>query len=147
MTAGYQTHPHSQSPPFPWISEQALPLVYVSPANSLLNPGRAALTDWYVCSRRKEGENVIIVRLMQREMGRGVFIVEHRFDGCPLYVVKMGKVTLDSRCMTLNNRPFKVGRGGNWRIPNLQTLVFQRHTLKTGLNRTLCLLYCGPFPY
>lgn len=54
---------------------------------------------------------MIIVRLMQREMGRGVFIVEHQFDGCSLYVVKMGKVTLDSCCMTLNNRPFNGGRG------------------------------------
>lgn len=56
---------------------------------------------------------MIIVRLMQREMGRGVFIVEHQFDGCSLYVVKMGKVTLDSCCMTLNNRPFNGGRGRN----------------------------------
>lgn len=81
--------------------------------NSLLNSGRAALTDDMSVLWRKGGENVIIVCLMHGEMGTGVFILERCVDGCSLYVGKMGKVSFDSCSMTLIDGCFWGGRRRN----------------------------------
>lgn len=125
MVAGYQAHPHNRSALFPWISEQALPPVYVSHESSLLNSGSvASIDDMSVLWRKGVENNGIIVCLTQGEMGTDVFILERCIDGCSLYIQKMGEVSFDSRSMTLIDRCFWGGRGRNGKCLVLLTGIW-----------------------